>query len=120
MVKMFYDASSFNQDIGGWSVGAVLDMYGMFYEAEAFDQDLSDWRVDKVTNMNYMFYEAEAFDQNLAWCVDNDVSLYRAFGTCVRVDIVRCRLTASCSAYVAPTSQPTRGLRRNRRRCLRS
>ena len=50
----FQEASSFNQFLGGWRVGAVIIMKGMFLDASAFDQDLG-------------------------WCVNDDVDLDDAF-----------------------------------------
>ena len=38
----------FNQDIGNWNVGAVLDMSGMFYGAKSFNQELVDWCVSTL------------------------------------------------------------------------
>ena len=42
---MFWCASSFNQNIGGWSVENVNEMSQMFHSASSFDQDLSAWNV---------------------------------------------------------------------------
>jgi surface protein len=45
-------------------------MYGMFYEASSFNQDLSPWIVDKVTTMELMFYKATSYTHTLcghAW-----------------------------------------------------
>merc|ERR1712167_522902 len=79
MGQMFSWASSFNQDLGGWSVENVRDMHYMFHWASAFNQDIGGWRVEQVTDMHYMFHYASAFDQDLGWCVDNDVYLDEAF-----------------------------------------
>ena len=54
-------------------------MYAMFYRASAFNQDIGGWAVQSVTDMRYMFYDASAFDQDLGWCVDNGVDLTDAF-----------------------------------------
>ena len=47
---MFNTAISFNQDIGSWDVGNVVEMIGMFQRANSFNQDLSMWNVVNVTN----------------------------------------------------------------------
>jgi surface protein len=53
-----------------WKVNNVNDMYGMFYEASSFNQDLSPWIVDKVTTMELMLYKATSYTHTLcghAW-----------------------------------------------------
>src|SRR5690625_5825741 len=59
---MFFNATSFNQDIGGWDggmgewMGNVGDtsIGGMFEDARSFDQDLGRWDVRNVRNMSQM------------------------------------------------------------------
>jgi len=43
MHAMLYNAHAFNQNIGDWDVGNVIDMSFMFTGARAFNQDISDW-----------------------------------------------------------------------------
>ena len=48
-------ATSFNQDIGNWSVSSVIDMNGMFIIATSFNQDIGGWDVSSVIDMDVMF-----------------------------------------------------------------
>jgi surface protein len=72
MANMFYDATSFNQELGDWNVSLVTDMRYMFSNATSFNQELGNWDVSSVSIMYSMFYGATVFNQELG---DWNVSL---------------------------------------------
>ena len=94
---MFWYASSFNQNIGGWSVENVNEMgqmfcsglglrpghrrlersttsgtcSQMFSSASSFNQNIGGWSVEQVTNMHWMFGHASSFNQDIGgWNVE--------------------------------------------------
>ncbi|MDC6363319.1 MULTISPECIES: BspA family leucine-rich repeat surface protein [Flavobacteriaceae] len=72
MFGVFFDASSFNIDIGNWNVSNVTDMGAMFAGASSFDQDIGRWDVSNVTRMVNLFSGALAFNQDIGdWNVAN-------------------------------------------------
>ena len=80
MKYMFQDAIEFNGDISSWDVSSVTNMKYMFQDAIVFNGDISSWDVSKVENMTYMFYNATSFNQNLSgWCVSNIISVLNNF-----------------------------------------
>jgi surface protein len=72
MYLMFGGADAFNQDIGRWNVGEVVNTSWMFTYAKTFNQDIDDWNVGKVTNMHAMFSGASAFNQDIgSWNISS-------------------------------------------------
>ena len=52
---VFGNAKNFNQDLSGWDVSNVENMYGMFAGAEVFNGNISNWDTSKVVWMHHMF-----------------------------------------------------------------
>ena len=80
MRDMFYNADSFNTDISAWNVSSVTNMRGMFNDADAFNQDLSSWDTSNVTSMNGMFAGASLFNQDISsWNVSSVTNMFGMF-----------------------------------------
>lgn len=80
MDYMFFDASSFNQELNDWDTSKVETMNSSFQYATSFNKPLDKWQTGKVTNMARMFYGASVFNQPLnSWNVSNVTDMQGMF-----------------------------------------
>lgn len=80
MEGVFFGAAAFNGNIANWETSKVTTMVSMFYGASSFDQPLGDWDVSSVTTMSAMFRDAAAFNQNLSgWDLSEITSMSTMF-----------------------------------------
>ena len=78
--QMFYNASSFNQDINAWTTTNILNMSGMFRGATTFNQSLNSWTTASVTDMSSMFQSATAFNRSIvSWSTGNVTTMTGMF-----------------------------------------
>lgn len=66
MSRMFFAASSFNDDLSSWDVSNIESMDAMFWGASVFNGNIDNWNVSSVTNMGRMFRSAGAFSRDIS------------------------------------------------------
>ncbi|MFT5359735.1 MAG: surface protein, partial [Candidatus Paceibacteria bacterium] len=89
MLQMFYGATSFNQPLNAWGADTALvnNMANMFSGATSFNQDISGWDVSSVTNMSSMFFQATSFNQDISgWDVSSVLTMQGMFGGATAFD----------------------------------
>jgi surface protein len=82
MNGLFFQATTFNQNISSWDVSKVTDMNNMFrgIDSSKFNQNIGSWDVSKVTEMGGMFFQATSFNQNIgSWNVSNVTNMSSMF-----------------------------------------
>ena len=55
MSDLFFQQSTFNEDVRPWNVSNVTNMSGMFQGCMKLNQDLRHWNTEKVVDMKLMF-----------------------------------------------------------------
>lgn len=77
---MFYQASSFNDDLSQWNTSAITDMSNMFSGASVFNGNITTWNTANVTDMSGIFSSALAFNGDISgWNTANVTTMQRAF-----------------------------------------
>jgi len=72
MHAMFFDATSFNQNINTWNVLQVTDMTNMFRNAVSFNEYIGNWKTSSVTAMEFMFHNALSFSKDVSTWDDSN------------------------------------------------
>jgi len=79
---MFYEATSFDQDIGRWNMAESTSFGYLFYGATSFNQDIGSWDVSKGFAFNAMFFRAPAFDQYIGdWDMSSSFTYENMFNS---------------------------------------
>ena len=64
MVRTFYNASSFNNDLSTWNTAKVTSFYQTFAGARSFNSPtIKNWNTGNAINMQAMFVANFVFDQ---------------------------------------------------------
>ena len=80
MEAMFYNATSFNQDLYLWNTSQVTNMQQMFNLAQSFDGNINSWNTSSVTNMQEMFHLAQSFNNNItSWNTSSVTNMLQMF-----------------------------------------
>ncbi len=71
MNQMFRAATGFNQPIGNWNTGRVIDFSQMFQSASIFNQNIGAWNVSLSTTFASMFLSASSFNNGGSTDINN-------------------------------------------------
>jgi surface protein len=83
MRHMFYNATSFNGNIGNWVTTNITDMYAAFGNATSFNKDVSSWNTSNVTDMSFMFFGASSFNKSLGpWNIVKVTNMQKMLDNC--------------------------------------